>query len=189
MDDRELVHRALEGDQQSYSFLVQKYQTKVFNMAFGFVRNKETADDLAQEIFIKAYVSLKKFQFKSGFGTWLYRIAINHCKDYLRSKQKMKTVPFDDLSEKSAFKEENFSGRELNRREDQIEHLVNIGISALPEKYKVIITLRDIQGLSYDEIANILDLSSGTVDSRIHRARKMLREKLSPYLTDQRRKS
>lgn len=189
MDDRELVHRALEGDHQSYSVLVQKYQTKVFNMAFGFVRNRETADDLAQEIFIKAYVSLKKFQFKSGFGTWLYRIAVNHCKDYLRSNQKMKTVPYDDLSEKSVLRGENISNRDFNRSEDQIEQIVHMGISALPEKYKVIITLRDIQGLSYDEIAKILNLSSGTVDSRIHRARKMLREKLSPYLTDQRRES
>jgi RNA polymerase sigma-70 factor (ECF subfamily) len=189
MDDRELVRRTLEGDSSTYSSLVRKYQTKVFNMAFSFVRNRETADDLAQEIFIKAYVSLKKFQFKSGFGTWLYRIAVNHCKDYLRSQQKMKTVPFDSYSERTAIKKDYFVERDQRRREDQVEGLVQRGILAMPEKYKTIIILRDIQGLSYDEIAKILNLSSGTVDSRIHRARKMLRQKLSPYLTDQRRES
>lgn len=187
MDDRELVHRTLEGNRQAYSSLVLKYQTKVYNMAFGFVKNRETADDLAQEIFVKAYVSLKKFQFKSGFGTWLYRIAINHCKDYLRAQQKMRTVPFDNYSEKTAIKVDASRDREQRRREDQIEGLIQKGILALPEKYKTIITLRDIQGLSYDEIAKILSLSAGTVDSRIHRARKMLRLKLSPYLADQRR--
>jgi RNA polymerase sigma-70 factor, ECF subfamily len=189
MDDKELLRRTLEGDNQSYSSLVRKYQSKVINMAFGFVRNRETADDLAQEIFIKAYVSLKKFQFKSGFGTWLYRIAVNHCKDYLRSQQKMKTVPFDAAAEKSVIKGDDSMERDQRRTEDQIEGLVQRGIMALPEKYKTMITLRDIQGLSYDEIAKILNLSAGTVDSRIHRARKMLRKKLSPYLTDQRRES
>ena len=189
MDDKELVRRTLEGESQAYSSLVRKYQTKVFNMAFGFVRNRETADDLAQEVFIKVYVSLKKFQFKAGFGTWLYRIAVNHCKDYLRSQQKMRTVPFDSYSEKNMIKRDDSMDRDQRRREDQIEGLVQNGILALPEKYKTIINLRDIQGLSYDEIAKILNLSAGTVDSRIHRARKMLRQKLSPYLTDQRRES
>ena len=189
MEDTELVRRTVEGDKHAYSILVRKYQTKVINMAYGFVRNRETADDLTQEIFVKAYVSLKKFQFKSGFGTWLYRIAVNHCKDYLRSQQKMKTVPFDVQSEKAIIKGDDTMEREQRRNEDQIESLVQQGIMALPEKYKTIITLRDIQGLSYDEIAKILNLTAGTVDSRIHRARKMLRRKLSPYLTDQRRES
>jgi RNA polymerase sigma-70 factor (ECF subfamily) len=90
MEEKELVLQSKEGNEEAFASLVKKYKTKVFNLAWSLTRDRETADDLAQEAFIKAYIALPKFQFKSGFGTWLYRITVNHVNDYLRKKSKIR---------------------------------------------------------------------------------------------------
>jgi RNA polymerase sigma-70 factor (ECF subfamily) len=183
MEEKQLVRLAQEGSPAAYEELVAKYQTKVFSMALSFTRNREAADDLAQEIFLKAYLALPRFHGKSEFGTWLYRIAINHVRDFLRKKGRAKEVSLDDVPEISFSDREQSEKAEQEREREARRTLVQTFVRSLPEKYRVIVTLRDIQGLAYDEISRILKLSPGTVDSRLHRARRMLRVKLAPYMT------
>lgn len=182
MDEKELVRLSQKGNGEAFGQLVERYKTKVFNLALSSTRDRTAADDLAQEIFIKAYYSLPKFQFKSEFGTWLYRVAVNHIKDYLRkNKKKFAEISLEARGEKDLSAGiEDF--REKKQTEEKRRELVQAALRSLPEKHRIILTLRDIEGLSYEEIASILGLSPGTVDSRLFRARKKLREKLAPYL-------
>ncbi len=181
MEEKELVRLSKEGDEEAFASLVKKYKIKVFNLAWSLTRDRETADDLAQEAFIKAYVALAKFQFKSEFGTWLYRITVNHVKDFLRKKTKMSKLLFEKMKEMPLIQESEMIEKEKEQISEQRRKLVHQCLQAIPSKYKVILSLRDIQGFSYEEITNILKISPGTVDSRLHRARKMLRKKLAPF--------
>jgi RNA polymerase sigma-70 factor (ECF subfamily) len=185
MEENKLVQRSMEGDEEAFGALVKKYKAKVFNMAYSFTRDREAADDLSQEIFIKAYYALGKFKFKSGFGTWLYRIAVNHIKDHLRKKKKERHVSFDDVRHESKLAEMEAGRRNEAREKESRIRLLHQALQSLPQKYRIILTLRDVQGHSYEEIASILDLSPGTVDSRLHRARRMLREKIAPFLSQE----
>ena len=97
MDEKELVLRSQKGDEEAFGLLVNNYKVKVFHLAYGMTHNQQTADDLAQEVFIKAYFALQKFKGQSEFGTWIYRIAVNHCRDFLRKKNRMSQVPFEDV--------------------------------------------------------------------------------------------
>lgn len=182
MEERQLVRLAQEGSPAAFEELVTKYQSKVFSMALSFTRNREAADDLAQEVFLKAYLALPRFHGKSEFGTWLYRISINHIKDYLRKKGRAKEVSLDDVQEIAFSNKEQTERTEQERETEARRTLVQRFVQGLPEKYRVIVTLRDVQGLAYEQISQTLHLSPGTVDSRLHRARKMLRKKLAPYL-------
>jgi len=182
MDDKQLVRLAQDGSQDAFAELVARYQSKVFTMAMSFIRNREAADDAAQEVFLKAYLALPKFHMKSEFGTWLYRIAVNHIKDVLRKKSRSREVPLDDVREASVMDENGLEKAEVERETEVRRNLVQKFVQSLPEKYRVILTLRDIQGLPYEEISQVLQLSPGTVDSRLHRARRMLRRGLAPYL-------
>ena len=182
MEERQLVQLAQEGSPAAFEELVAKYQSKVFSMALSFTRNREAADDLAQEIFLKAYLALPRFHGKSEFGTWLYRISMNHIKDYLRKKSRAKEVSLEDVAEVSASNREQTERAEQEQETEARRTLVQRFVQGLPEKYRVIVTLRDIQGLAYEQISQTLKLSPGTVDSRLHRARRMLRKKLAPYL-------
>jgi RNA polymerase sigma-70 factor (ECF subfamily) len=183
MEENQLVERSKQGDEEAFGVLVQKYKIKVFNLAYSFTRNKETADDLAQEIFIKVYYALEKFKFRSGFGTWLYRIAVNHIKDHLRKHGKEKLISLEALGREPSQQENETQKKERIQEKADRKKLLYRALQSLPDKHLVILTLRDIQGHSYEEIANILKLSPGTVDSRLHRARKMLRKKISPFLS------
>ena len=180
MEEKKLIRLSQEGDEEAFGLLVKKYQRKVFCLAYSFMHNRETADDLAQEAFIKAYFGLSKFKFKSTFGTWLYRITINTIKDHLRKKERMNKVSIHDIHERPSFQEDE--ARERKRWGDERRRIVHQFIQTLPEKYRTILTFRDIEGFSYQEISQILQISPGTVDSRLHRARKMLRDKLKPLL-------
>lgn len=182
MEERDLVRLSLEGDEEAFGLLVKKYHRKVLNLAFGFTRDRETADDLAQEAFIKAYFNLPKFEFKAEFGTWLYRISINTIKDYLRKKERMSKVSIQDIEERLISQPNELRQRERETWEENRRRLIHQSIRTLPEKYRIIITLRDVYGLSYENISQILKISSGTVDSRLHRARRMLRKKMEPLL-------
>lgn len=181
MEEKDLVRLSQSGQTEAFSALVEKYHPRVFSMAFNSTRNREAADDLAQEIFIKAYVALPKFRFKSEFGTWLYRIAFNHIRDYFRKEGKHKPVPLDHVRELSLVQADGAGERNAAKDLEAKKDLVLKVLSTLPEKYQAIVNLRDIQGFSYEEISRILKISQGTVDSRLHRARKMLRKKLAPY--------
>lgn len=182
MEDKQLVRLAQEGSPAAFEELVAKYQPKVFSMALSFTRNREAADDLAQEIFLKAYLALPRFHGRSEFGTWLYRISVNHIKDFLRKRGRVREVSLDDVGEVAFSDREQAEKAEMERETEARRALVQKSVLGLPEKYRVILTLRDIQGLSYEDVSRILRLSPGTVDSRLHRARRMLRAMLAPQL-------
>lgn len=183
MEERILVEKSKNRDEEAFGALVTKYRTKVFNLAYSFTRDRETADDLAQEVFIKVYYALDKFQFKSRFGTWLYRIAVNHVKDHLRKHGREKHLSFEALGREPAHPDDEVQKREKAQESTERKRILYESLRTLPKKYQVILTLRDIQGHSYEEIAEILKLSPGTVDSRLHRARKILRKKIAPFLS------
>jgi RNA polymerase sigma-70 factor (ECF subfamily) len=182
MEDVTLVRQAQQGSRGAFEDLVKRYERKVFHLAYGFVQDRATADDLAQEVFIKAYFALPKFHFKSEFGTWLYRIAVNHIKDHLRKTARKKEVSIEDVAELPVAGGDEIKEREDMRVQDERKKVIFRVLAALPEKYRTILTLRDVRGLSYEEVASILAVSPGTVDSRLHRARKMLRKKMAPFV-------
>ena len=177
MDEKELIRLSQEGEGEAFGQLIERYKSKVFNLAYGLIGDRSEADDLAQEVFIKAFYALPKFQFRSGFGTWLYRIAVNHVRDYLRkNRHRLDELSIHELGETIP----GASGTSFEERQlaDKRRNLVQTALRRLPEKYRTILLLRDMQELPYEEISRILAISPGTVDSRLHRARKRLREKL-----------
>jgi RNA polymerase sigma-70 factor (ECF subfamily) len=181
MDEKELIRRSQTGDGEAFGVLVERYKGKVFSLAYGFTQDRAGADDLAQEVFIKVYLSLTKFQSRSEFGTWLYRVAVNHIKDFLRKNRKrLMEIPLQEAGDRVLASAD--LGPEEERLQEGQREIVRAALARLPEKYRVILTLRDIDGLSYEDISGILKLSPGTVDSRLHRARRRLREKLQGRL-------
>lgn len=182
MDVNELIRKAQHGDHEAFSMIMKMYEQKVFHLAYSFVRDRAAADDLAQEVFIKAYFSLPKFHFKSEFGTWFYRVAINHIKDHLRKTARKKEVSIADVQEGQLAVEDSIPAGEQAQVDERRKKMVFKMLETLPQKYRLILTLRDVRGLPYDEISQVLGVSPGTVDSRLHRARKMLRKKMMPFI-------
>jgi RNA polymerase sigma-70 factor (ECF subfamily) len=179
MDERTIVEEARRGRRDAFEELVKMYSQKVFHLAYGFVRDRAAADDLAQEVFIKAYQALPKFRAHSEFGTWLYRVAVNHIKDHLRKTARRKEVPLDELGDGPLAVADSAEEREREREEEERRRLVFRVLENLPPKYRLILTMRDVQGMSYEEVATVLNIAPGTVDSRLHRARQMLRKKMT----------
>ncbi len=183
MGEKELIRLAQEGSQDAFSVLVQNHKNRVFGLAMSLTGNREAADDLTQEAFIKAYLALPKFRFQAEFATWLYRIAVNQVKDYLRKMGRRREVSLDTVSELEGNFEADVGNREKEALQERRRRLVHQVLWSLPPKHQVILSLRDIQGYSYEEIAKILKISVGTVDSRLHRARILLRKKMAPFLS------
>lgn len=191
MSDREidhlLVQRAQKGDKRAFEMLVIKYQRKLARLLGRLVRDQAEVEDVTQEAFIKAYRALPSFRGDSAFYTWLYRIGINTAKNYLVSSgRRAPTVTIYDNDEAEGF-EDGDQLRETNTPENllatkQIAETVNAAVVALPEELRTAITLREIEGLSYEEIAEIMNCPIGTVRSRIFRAREAIAEKLRPQL-------
>ena len=159
MEEKELVRLSKEGDEDAFAVLVKKYRIKVFNLAFSLTYDRDIADDLAQEAFIKAYYALPRFQLKSRFGTWLYRITINHVRDYLRKKGRVIQISIDNIKESSVLQEDEVMKKEEKFTEEQRKQLLHQTLQTLPEKHQAILSLRDIQGFSYEEISKILKIS------------------------------
>ena len=184
--DLELVRRVQAGDKSAFDVLVLKYQQKVINLVTRYVHDPHIAMDVSQESFIKAYRGLKNFRGDSAFYTWLYRISINTAKNYLVSKNRR--MPDDDIDAQEA---EQYEGggklREISTPEcealsDEIQLTVQNAINALPDDLRIAITLRELEGLSYEEISETMDCPIGTVRSRIFRARESIENELIPLL-------
>ena len=173
-DDFSLIKRFIEGDESTFSILVQRHKEKVRNIVYLTLSNHDLVDDISQEVFLTVYKNLKKFRFESQFTTWLYRITVNKCKDHLR-KMKIRSI-FTPLKES-----EGELGFTTTPENVDIKEIVHKAISKLPEKLKVPLVLKDIEGLSYQEIAETVDCEIGTVKSRIFRAREGLKDILKPY--------
>jgi RNA polymerase sigma factor RpoE len=186
LTDLELVQRVQSGDKRSFDVLVLKYQHKVVSLVLRYVHDHDTAQDVAQEAFIKAYKGLKNFRGESAFYTWLYRIAINSAKNYLVSQNRR--LPDNDIDAheaeqfegESALKEYATPERELLTAE--IQATVSKAIDDLPEDLRTAIMLRELEGMSYEEIAETMDCPIGTVRSRIFRARESIDKVLRPLL-------
>lgn len=185
--DQQLVERAQRGDKKAFELLVLKYQRKLERLLSRIIRDPAEIEDVAQEAFIKAYRALPNFRGESAFYTWLYRIGINTAKNYLISLGRRAPTSTEFDSEEAESFEEATGLRDINTPEaqlmtKQIAQTVNATIDSLPEELKTAITLREIDGLSYEEIAQIMNCPIGTVRSRIFRAREAVAEKLRPQL-------
>ena len=185
--DQALVERAQAGDKHAFELLVAKYQRKLARLLSRFIRDPAEVEDVAQEAFIKAYRALPSFRGESAFYTWLYRIGINTAKNYLVSQgRRAPTSTGFDAEEAEAFEEAD-QLRDMNTPEavmltKEIGQTVTSAMESLPEDLRTAITLREIEGLSYEEIAEVMNCPIGTVRSRIFRAREAIAEKLRPLL-------
>ena len=188
--DKELINSFLNNDLKAFDKLVLKYQNLVFNVCYRFLGNYDDADDSAQDIFLKVFQYLNTFKFDSSFSTWLYRITINTCKNKISSleyrfKKKLnyldKPNDNDDFSFKKEIKDETYSPTAFVEKKEQ-QFLVQQAINSLPAKQKAVVVLRDIEGLSYEEIISVTGLKLGTVKSKLARARNSLRKKLKEVI-------
>ena len=181
-DINRIIQKALHGDETAYEALLHRYQNGIFNMVYQMIKNREEAEDLVQETFIKAFHSLSSYNDDYAFSTWLYKIAFNHCIDAIR-KKKLKTLPLDkpiqlhdgevqqEIHDDTHSPEKTLLFTEKKKR-------IQKSIDSLPERYRIAIVLRHQEERSYEEISEILDIPIGTVKARIFRAREMLKKKL-----------
>ncbi len=187
--DLALVQRAQANDRAAFNEIVLRYKSKVYNFVHRMVASPLDAEDLTQETFIRAYMSIHSFQSRASLNTWLFRIATNICIDHSRKYKKVQNATVS-LSQESENDEE--TQREIPDSAYEPQRLLinkelgtqlDAALSALPEKLRTVVLLYDIEGLSYEEITAIVGCPLGTVKSRLFNARSALREKLSPYLT------
>jgi RNA polymerase sigma-70 factor, ECF subfamily len=177
-DDRELVRRAQAGDKEAFEGLVRRHQHRVFAVAGGILRRREDAEDIAQQVFVKAYFSLKRFDQRAAFSTWLYKITVNECWDLLRKKKVRPLVYESDLSEEQA---QQFSASEKVQSgaqdiSDKLEaqQQVELLLQGLDERDRMMLILKEVEGFAIEEIAEILDLNANTVKVRLFRARRRI---------------
>ncbi len=184
--DQDLVKQVQNGDKRAFDILVLKYQSKIISLVSRFVHDPHEAQDVTQEAFLKAYRALENFRGDSAFYTWIYRIAINTAKNYLVAQNRRPPGTDIDAQEAEQFMEsgslrENATPERLALTEE-IQATVNRAIEELPEDLQTAIILREIEGLSYEDIASTMECPVGTVRSRIFRAREAIDEKLKPLL-------
>ncbi len=185
--DQQLVERAQRGDKHAFELLVAKYQRRLGRLISRFVRNAAEAEDVTQDAFIKAYRALPAFRGDSAFYTWLYRIGINTAKNHLvaQGRRAPTSTPFDaddaeDFEDAALLHEVSTPENELMSK--QVVAVVNSSLQELPDDLRTALTLREIEGLSYEEIAAVMDCPIGTVRSRIFRAREAIATNLRPLL-------
>jgi len=185
--DHQLVERAQRGDKHAFELLVVKYQRKLARLLSRFIRDAGEVEDVTQEAFIKAYRALPSFRGDSAFYTWLYRIGINTAKNYLVAAGRRAPTVTGMSDEEAENSEYGDQLRDLNTPENQmisrqVAETVNHALEGLPEELRTAITLREIDGMSYEEIAQIMNCPIGTVRSRIFRAREAIAAQLRPHL-------
>ncbi|MCX7921299.1 MAG: sigma-70 family RNA polymerase sigma factor [Clostridia bacterium] len=183
MSDKEkyLLLKSKNGDIEAFEELIEAYQRKVFNMALRMIGNHDDASELAQEVFIRVYKSIKSFKEESSFSTWIYRITSNVCLDELRRRKNKKVISLDEdiKAEDGDIKrqvEDDKPTPDMVVENKEMRKAVNDAINTLSADHRMVVVMRDIQGLSYDEIAKVLKCPEGTVKSRINRARQELKQ-------------
>jgi|TARA_B100000959_G_scaffold108825_1_gene114749 RNA polymerase sigma-70 factor (ECF subfamily) len=182
--DLSLVRRAKKGDYGAFDLLVLKYQSRVIATAFKYVKEKQLAEDIAQEAFIKSYKSINSFREESSFYTWVYRITVNTAKNYLVSSKRRDEVVISDLSQDDSFYPEKLdvdSPQEILKA-SELRDLIFETLSSLGEETRTALSLREFDGLSYEQIAEIVKCPVGTVRSRIFRGREMIEEVVSKHM-------
>ena len=182
--DQMLVERVQAGDKQAFDLLVKRYQHKIIGLVGRYVHDHSEALDVSQEAFIKAYKALKNFRGESAFYTWLYRIAINTAKNHLVARSKRppdRDLDYQDLEADPELRD--LETPENNMHRDEMFAVMNRVLEQLPEELRVALTLRELEGMSYDEISEVMGCPIGTVRSRIHRAREAIDNELKPMLS------
>ena len=177
-DDRELVRRAQHEDQEAFEELVRRHQHRVFAVAGGILRRREEVEDIAQQVFVKAYFSLKRFDQRAAFSTWLYKITVNECWDLLRKKKVRPLVYESDLNEEQArqviaAEEKNGGGPDISDRLEARQRVENL-MDGLDERDRLMLILKEVEGFAVEEIAEVLDLNANTVKVRLFRARRRI---------------
>lgn len=180
--DEVLITLVHQGEHAAYRYLVERYQERIRNLIYSIFHEQEVVDDLSQEVFIKAYEALPQFRFQSSFYTWLYRIAVNKSRDELRKRKVRRWFSLQTMLESSD--KELGSKIVVEQHDNELQELLSAGLKTLPEKYRIAIILKDVDGLSYEEISEIMECEIGTVKSRLSRARAMLRKVLEPLLKE-----
>jgi RNA polymerase sigma-70 factor (ECF subfamily) len=181
-EDRDLVRQAKDGDKEAFESLVRRHQSRVFAVAGGILRNREDVEDIAQQVFLKAYFSLKRFDQRAAFSTWLYKITLNECWDLLRKRKVRPLVLEVDLSEEQA-RQYQAAGEVADGRPDASERLaarerVEQLLECLEERDRSMLVLKEVQGFSVEEIAEVLELNANTVKVRLFRARQRIAESM-----------
>jgi RNA polymerase sigma-70 factor (ECF subfamily) len=187
LSDEDLMARVAEDDERAFPELVRRFQGRVTNLISRVLNDRECADDLAQEVFVRVFVHRRNYRRGSKFSTWMFTIAANLAKNEIRRRVRRRNwFSLDALQEllgDSAIQlSDPTEGRESRLEREQLQQAVALAIATVPEKYRLALVLRDIEGLAYEEIALVLNIPGGTVRSRINRARSMLKRKLQPLL-------
>ena len=184
--DHQLVLRAQRGEKVAFGLLVTKYQRKLFRLAFRLLGHQAEAEDVVQETFIKAYRALPQFRSDSAFYTWLYRIAVNAARTSLESRGRRLPELYAKAEDDETFDTEEYltdaDTPETLLSAKQIAHTVNLALESLSPELRMALTLREVDGLSYDEIAEVMECPIGTVRSRIFRAREAIAERIRPLM-------
>jgi RNA polymerase sigma-70 factor (ECF subfamily) len=178
--DDSLIMLFQNGEHEVFRYLVERYQEKVRNIIFSIFNDADVVDDIAQEVFIKVYQALRNFRFESSFYTWVYRITVNKCRDELRKKKVKRFFSFHSFEKTTNLKIENMATTTFD--DENLKGVIEESLKKLPEKFRMPIILKDIDGMSYEEIAEVLECEVGTVKSRLSRGRTMLKEILMPIL-------
>ena len=177
-EEAKIIRAVLDGNTSAFDDLVLEYQNRVYHITLKMTGNEEDAFDLSQETFLKAYRSLKSFRGESAFGTWLYRLASNLCIDFLRKQKRRGGGQAVSLDEETEWRPRELPDLRYEPQEalerKELRERVRAGLARLPEEQRLILVLRDVEGLSYQEIGDVLQLELGTVKSRIYRARARL---------------
>ncbi|MCE2402610.1 sigma-70 family RNA polymerase sigma factor [Candidatus Poribacteria bacterium] len=180
--DDVFVHKTVEGDIEAFNELVNRHHTKIYGLAYRMLGNSEDAEDATQETFLEAYKSIKTFRFQSQFGTWLYRVGLNTCNQYIRkakSRNRMLEAYTEETSAHGMTEERDIPDRMVIKTEQS--EIVQAAIDCLPPKQREVVTLYYMQHLKYKEIAEILNCSLGTVASRLNKAIQNLKAKLEKH--------
>lgn len=185
--DEDLMARTAEGDERAFTELVTRYKSRVFNLVSRLLNDQEASDDICQEVFVRVHLHRKNYRRGAKFSTWLFTIAANLAKNEIRRRKRRRNwSSLDHLQENLNDSSMQLMDPKANRERDvevqQLQGVVGEAIEALPEKYRTSLVLRDIDGLAYEEIAEVLGIPGGTVRSRINRARMMLKKKLEPLV-------
>ena len=185
--DEDLMARTAEGDDKAFTQLVKRYQSRTFNLVSRLLNDREASDDICQEVFVRVHLHRKNYRRGAKFSTWLFTIAANLAKNEIRRRKRRRNwSSLDQLQENLNDSSMQLMDPKANRERDvevqQLQGVVGEAIEALPEKYRTSLVLRDIDGLAYEEIAEVLGIPGGTVRSRINRARMMLKKKLEPLV-------
>jgi RNA polymerase sigma-70 factor (ECF subfamily) len=187
LSDEDLMDHVVAGSETAFACVVDRYKNRLQNVIYRYIRDFQRAEDLAQEAFVRVYLHRERYRKTGKFSTWIFTIAVNLAKNEIRRKVRLRNVlSLDHLTEvmgsvEPLLRDDEQTGTDRRVEQDQTGRLVGKAIARLPDVYREALILRDLEGLSYEEIGDILDIPGGTVRSRINRARLMLKEKLKTF--------